>query len=190
MRRRYDRQFRPTFSKLNRDEDLRWVAPLSVRYVLAVGGEWSAGKSAALAHLGERWHFRVYHRVALRSGLHDRTEDPAHLARLTLRRIHQDHLRQRRTAQPLPRIAVVGFEQPEEIKFFEKIGRFARIHLHAGRGLRLESDTVGELTDLEPLLTLKTLNTLPVANEWALAELGTAVDDAIAVLDRRYHPFF
>jgi hypothetical protein len=149
---RYNEQFRPEFSRLHQDRDLRWVVPFSVRYVVAVSGERFAGKSAALAFLSEKKGFELYslatilREEAVRLGipleprarlqdlgdeLRAHFRDPAYLARMTLRRIHRDHLAQRGTIEPLRRVAVGGFKRPEEIKLFESLGRFRHLRIEA-----------------------------------------------------------
>ena len=116
---RYRGQFRPEFSRLHRDGDLFWVVPFPIRYAVGVTGERLAGKSAALAYLTEKRGFRLYslatelRAIALhrgiplepRSWLQDlgdevraEHDDPAFLARLTLRRIRRDHHGLRRLA--------------------------------------------------------------------------------------------
>ncbi|MGN6588301.1 MAG: hypothetical protein ACTHKT_12675 [Solirubrobacterales bacterium] len=156
---RYQSQFRPEFSKLHRDRDLRWVVPFGVRYVIAVTGERFAGKSAALAHLSEKKGFELYslattlREEAVRLGvpleprsrlqdlgdeLQAHFDDPAYLARVTLRRIHRDHQNQRGTIEPLHRVAVGGFKRPEELELFEDLGRFTHLRVEASDAVRLE----------------------------------------------------
>jgi dephospho-CoA kinase len=157
--RRYSQQFRPEFSRLYRDHDLRWVVPFSVRYVVGITGARFAGKSAALAHMGEKKGFEVYSAAATLRGiavqlgvplepryrlqdlgdeLRAHFNDPAYLARMTLRRIHRDHLEERGTIEPLKRVAVGGFKRPEEIALFEDLDRFAHVNVHASREIRLQ----------------------------------------------------
>lgn len=168
--RRYNRQFRPAFSRLHQDRDLRWVVPLSVRYVIAVTGERFAGKSAALAYLSERKGFRVYsladtlRDISVRLGvplepryrlqdlgdeLRAHFGDPAYLARLTLRRIHRDHLDDRGTVEPLRRIAVGGFKRPEELTLFEQLDRFQHLRIEARVGKRHERARDSEVMQRE-----------------------------------------
>lgn len=157
--RRYNEQFRPEFSKLHADRDLRWVVPFSVRYLVAISGARFAGKSAALAFLSEKKGFELYslattlRETAVRLGvplepryrlqdlgdeLRAHFDDPAFLARMTLRRIHRDHLDQRGTIEPLRRIAVGGFKRREELQLFEAVGRFAHFRICASDETRLE----------------------------------------------------
>lgn len=157
--RRYNQQFRPEFSRLHRDRDLRWVVPFSVRYVIGVTGARFAGKSAALAYMSEKKGFETYslaatlREVAVRLGvplepryrlqdlgdeLRAHFNDSAYLARMTLRRIHRDHLDQRGTIEPLKRIAVAGFKRPEELQLFETLGRFAHFNVRASEKLRFQ----------------------------------------------------
>jgi hypothetical protein len=156
---RYNEQFRPEFSRLHHDRDLRWVVPFSVRYVVAISGERFAGKSATLAHLSEKKGFELYslastlREEAVRLGvalepryrlqdlgdeLRAHFNDPAYLARITLRRIHRDHLAQRGTIEPLRRVAVGGFKRPEEILLFESLGRFQHLKVAATLANRLQ----------------------------------------------------
>jgi dephospho-CoA kinase len=137
---RYRHQFRPAFSRLHEDRDLRWVVPLTVRYVLAIVGGRYSGKSAALAYLAEKRGFHTYtltddlRNEARRRGispeprhkLHDLAEelraeheDNAYLARLTLRRIHRDNLAHRNAPASAKRIAVAGIKRLEELEQFE-----------------------------------------------------------------------
>jgi dephospho-CoA kinase len=168
--RRYNEQFRPEFSRLHSDRDLRWVVPLSVRYVVAVTGERFAGKSAALAYLAERKGFRVYsladtlREIAVRLGvprepryrlqdlgdeLRAHFEDPAYLARLALRRVHRDHLDDRGTIDPLRRIAVGGFKRVEELELFERVDRFQHLRVEADRQIRFERAVGSEVMQRE-----------------------------------------
>jgi dephospho-CoA kinase len=156
--RRYNEQFRPEFSKLHADRDLRWVVPFSVRYLIAITGSRFAGKSTALAHLSEKRGFELYsltttlRETAVELGvpleprfrlqdlgdeLRAHFGDPAFLARMTLRRIHRDHLDQRGAAEPLRRIAVGGFKRLEELRLFEGLGRFQHIQITASDEVRL-----------------------------------------------------
>jgi hypothetical protein len=144
-RARYHRQFRPEFSRLHHDRDLFWVAPLSVRYVIAVAGMRFAGRSSALNYLAEKRGFRVYsltsalHEIARQRGIpmeprfhlqnlgdevRSEHHDHAYLARLVLRRIHQDHLGHRPGPEGRQRVAVGGFKRPEEVAVFERLDRF------------------------------------------------------------------
>jgi len=137
---RYRHQFRPAFSRLHKDRDLRWVVPLNVRYVIAIVGGRFSGKSTALAYLSEKRGFHTYtltedlrdearkRGVGLepRHKLHDLAEelraeyrDNAYLARLTLRRIHREHLAHRNTPSSTKRIAVAGIKRLEELQQFE-----------------------------------------------------------------------
>ena len=157
--RRYNLQFRPEFSRLHRDRDLRWVVPLSVRYVVAVTGERFAGKSATLAYMAERKGFEVYSLAAtlrdiavslgiplepryrlqdLGDELRAHFDDPAYLARLTIRRIHREHLHQRGSVEPPRRIGVGGFKREEELKLFQSLERFEHLRVEANRNLRFE----------------------------------------------------
>lgn len=157
--RRYNLQFRPEFSRLHRDRDLRWVVTLSVRYVVAITGARFAGKSAALAYLAERKGFEVYslattlRDIAVRLGvplepryrlqdlgdeLRAHFDDPAYLARLTLRRIHRDHLDHRGTVEPLRRIAVGGFKRREELDLFQSLERFEQLRMLAPQQTRFD----------------------------------------------------
>ncbi len=156
---RYDEQFRPEFSRLHHDRDLRWVVPFSVRYVVAVSGERFAGKSAALAYLAEKKGFELYSLAgtlraeAVRLGvplepryrlqdlgdeLRAHFDDPAYLARITLRQIHRNHLSHGGMIEPLRRVAVGGFKRPEEITLFDSLGRFGHLTITTDATERLE----------------------------------------------------
>jgi hypothetical protein len=168
--RRYNQQFRPEFSRLHRDRDLRWVVPLSVRYVVAVTGERFAGKSATLAYLSERKGFEIYSLAAtlrdiavsvgiplepryrlqdLGDELRAYFEDEAYLARLTLRRIHRDHLHKRGAVEPLRRIGVGGFKRKEELKLFQPLERFEHLRIEASQERRFERARDSEIMQRE-----------------------------------------
>lgn len=153
---RYRGQFRPEFSRLHRDGDLFWVVPFPVRYAIAVTGERLSGKSVALAYLSEKRGCRLYslaselRGIALergvpldpRSRLQDlgdevraENDDPAFLARLTLRRIHRDHLAHS-AGRPASRVAVGGFKRPEELELFQSLNRFKQFDVRADRPKR------------------------------------------------------
>lgn len=177
---RYQGQFRPEFSRLHQDRDLRWVVPFSVRYVVAVSGERFAGKSAALAYLAEKKGFDLYSLAttlraeAVRLGvplepryrlqdlgdeLRAHFDDPAYLARLTLRRIHRDHLIRGGMIEPLRRVAVGGFKRREEIELFDRLGRFGHLTIVASPARRLERARLSgigerEVRQLDPLRAL------------------------------------
>ncbi len=180
---RYVGQFRPEYSRLHRDRDLLWVVPFGVRYVAAITGERFAGKSAALNYLTEKKGFRVYslanelRRIAVRRGLpldprgvlqdlgdevRAENNDPAYLARLTLRRIHSDHQSPHRLTGPR-RVVVAGFKRPEEIDVFEKLGNFRQLNISAPMPVRFKRAYRSGLMDRElghlkprPLPTEKT----------------------------------
>jgi len=57
---RYDGQYRPEFSRVHLDEDLLWIAPLPVRYVLAVVGRRWSGKGAVVNYLQEKRGFAAH----------------------------------------------------------------------------------------------------------------------------------
>jgi hypothetical protein len=189
--RRYNEQFRPEFSKLHADRDLRWVVPFSVRYLVAVSGARFAGKSAALAYLSEKKGFELYslattlRETAVQLGvplepryrlqnlgdeLRAHFDDPAFLARMTLRRIHRDHLDQRGTIEPLRRIAVGGFKRPEELQLFEALGRFAHFRIAASDETRLkraEDSGVGE----------RELRSIGIKDDLDMASFKRHIDD-------------
>jgi dephospho-CoA kinase len=180
---RYIGQFRPEYSRLHRDRDLLWVVPFGVRYVTAITGERFAGKSVVLNYLTEKKGFRVYslanelRRIAVRRGLpldprgvlqdlgdeiRAENNDPAYLARLTLRRIHRDHQSTQRLSSPR-RVAVAGFKRPEEIDVFEKLGNFRQLNIYAPLPVRFKRANrsgllARELSHLRPrpLLTEET----------------------------------
>lgn len=217
--RRYNQQFRPEFSRLHRDRDLRWVVPLSVRYVVAVTGERFAGKSAALAYLAERRGFEVYSLAAtlrdiavslgiplepryrlqdLGDELRAHFDDPAYLARLTLRRIHRDHLHQRGTVDPMRRIGVGGFKREEELKLFQSLERFEHLRISAPCQQRFERARDSgvmqrELSHLDPQpeydlatfeLEIERRDLHGNDNPWT-ADYGQAVEGLLAAGDAR-----
>ncbi len=173
---RYGHQFRPEFSRIHLDRDLRWVVPFPIRYVVAVTGKRFAGKSAALAYLSEKKGFDVYSLATVlreqaisrgiplepRSRLQDLGDelragnnDPALLARLTLRRIHREHLDQRGSVEPPRRIAVGGFKRLEELRIFENLGTCAQLNIDADEEIRVRRAIASgimarEVTHIEP----------------------------------------
>jgi hypothetical protein len=64
-------------------------------------------------------------------------DDPAYLARLTLRRIHRDHLVRGGMIEPLRRVAVGGFKRREEIELFDRLGRFGHLTIESSAATRL-----------------------------------------------------
>jgi len=159
-RQRYLNQFRPSYSRLHEDADLRWVVPFSVRYVIAIVGPRFSGKSVALGYLNEARGFRTYSLTdqlrteAARRGmpleprailrdlgdeLRAQHGDPALLARLTLRRIQHEHQAHHPAPGPPQRIAVGGFKRPEELELFQLLGEDCEvIVVTAGDELRFK----------------------------------------------------
>jgi dephospho-CoA kinase len=187
---RYAGQFRSRYSHLHRDRDLRWVVPLRLRYVVGITGERFAGKSVALTHFGEKHNFEVYSLSAMlrelavergvplepRERLQDlgdemRAEyrDPALLARLTLRRIHHDHLDTRGEAGAPKRIVVASFKRPEEVRLFESLGRFVQVNVTAPRPARLARARRSGIMQKE-------LRHLPVVPELNMATFISEID--------------
>lgn len=153
---RYLQQFEPKLSRLGADQDLWWVVPFSVRYIVGVGGRRFAGTSTALTYLGEKLGFKVYtlsqelREIARAQGvpldsrsrlqdlgdeLRAERRDAGYLARLTLQRIRADQLR---SSESRARIAVGGFKHPEEVKVFEELDAFHLLRLDVGLKTRHE----------------------------------------------------
>jgi hypothetical protein len=151
---RYLGQFEPKLSELGNDQDLWWVVPFSVRYVVGIAGNRFAGSSTALSFLGEKLGFRLYslsdelRRIARAQGvpldsrerlqdlgdeLRAENEDGGYLARLALQRIRADLLRWPRSRA---RIAVGGFKHPDEVRVFEELQAFHFLCLKVGARLR------------------------------------------------------
>lgn len=182
-RQRYRHQFRPAYSRLHEDRDLRWVVPFSVRYVIAIIGERFAGKSVALAYLSEVHGFRTYSLTdqlraeALRRGipleprsalrelgddLRAENADPALLARLTLRRIHHDHQTHHPMPGPPQRIAVGGFKRPEELELFELLGSTCGVvAVHASQDVRYKRASASGILCHELSAMVNTRGRLP-----------------------------
>lgn len=147
---RYLQQFEPKLSRLGGDQDLWWVVPFSVRYIVGISGHRFAGTSTALTYLGEKLGFKVYtlshelreiaraqgvplnsrsHLQDLGDELRAERRDAGYLARLTLQRIRADQLD---SPESRARIAVGGFKHPEEVKVFEKLDAFHFLWLDVG----------------------------------------------------------
>lgn len=224
------------------------MVPFPIRYVVAVTGQRFAGKSVALAYLSEKMGFDVYSLATVlreeatsrgiplepRSHLQDlgdqmraEDDDPASLARLMLRRIHREHLDERRTVAPPRRIAVGGYKRPEELRVFERLGAYAHFNITAGEDSRfdraIQSGIMArELSHLEPRPTLDrdafrqhiekrdlrghanpwtegygqavaevvaTPSAIQIVNEGSIADLDSALDDHVRVLDDQYRAF-
>jgi molybdopterin-guanine dinucleotide biosynthesis protein len=146
---RYRWQFEPAFSRLHADDDLLWVVPFRVRYVLAICGQRFVGKTTAVSHLVEKHRFEHYslsstlRRMAAEAGVAEgdrvrlqdfgdtmrrQHSDPTWLARHTLREIRRDHLSHRASGPPA-RIVVGGFKRREELEVFRSIRQFHAIGL-------------------------------------------------------------
>jgi dCTP deaminase len=147
---RYKLQIKPALSRLDGDEDLRWVTPLAVRYVLGVVGLPYAGKSTMVDFLTTHRHFRLYRLTqfifeeARRRGLE--AEDKrilksvgddlrekhgdATLSRLAFERMRGEMLDPDRSRELTP-IALEGFRVAEELRVWQKIEMFRPVVVHA-----------------------------------------------------------
>jgi hypothetical protein len=148
---RYSGQFEPRFSALHDDEDLMWVVPFRVQYILGVCGYRFVGKSEAITYLLEKRDFQAYsisttlRRLAnqfgvagdRRGALQDFGDDlrqrygAGYLAVQTLRQIRRDHLSHHYEGHIPARIVVGGFKRPEELQVFRSIREFAAIAITA-----------------------------------------------------------
>ena len=165
MQSRYDRQFRPEYSRLYRDPDLLWVTPLGVRYIVGIVGLRGAGKSAVASYLAEKRGFEMYSlsRIVreaaedrgvpvfrrdllqdigdeLRAEHHDPDNaergDGAYLARRLLRRIHARHHTHHLTSPS--RLVIGGFKHPDEVRLLRRMGIFRTALVTADDDLRAD----------------------------------------------------
>lgn len=153
---RYVGQVKPAFSQLQADADLRWAAPLALRYILGVVGERYSGKSSVVDFLVARRGFRLYRMVhvvrdeAARRGVdpNDRKElrrfgdilrgqhGPDAIAVLVWMRLRQDLLDADRDREPKP-VVVEGFKRPEELRAFQRLATFRTLVLDVDPEVRL-----------------------------------------------------
>jgi hypothetical protein len=146
---RYLGQFRPEFSRLYLDRDLYWAIPFSVPTVLAIVGKRFAGVGTVIEYLQTRHGYMAYtlgselrtlaeergvpvsHRRYLQDlGDQIRTEceDAGYLARLVLRRMRADHLRQ--PSWSLPRSVIVGgLKTPKELEVISSMRNFRCLNI-------------------------------------------------------------
>jgi dCTP deaminase len=152
---RYKLQIKPALSRLHKDEDLRWVTPLAVRYVLGVVGMQYSGKSTTVDFLTTRRHFRLYRltqfiaeearrrgldasnrAIRRRVGNEMRAElGDEGLARLAFSRIRSEMLDPDRSRELEP-IVVEGFRLPAELEVWQEIELFRPVVVGAGVGVR------------------------------------------------------
>lgn len=158
---RYIWQFEPKYSALHEDDDLLWVVPFRIQYILGICGLRFSGKSTAVFHLVEKHRF-IHHSLAStlrrlaneagvseedRQGLQDfgdsmrrRHNSPSWLARQTLREIRQYQLSHRASGLPA-RIVVGGFKRVEELELFRAIPQFQAIGLRSSERYRRAADS-------------------------------------------------
>lgn len=146
---RYLGQFRPEFSRLYRDRDLYWIAPLYAPLILGLVGKRFAGVSTVIDHLRGECGFRAYtlggelRRIAedrgvplahrrylqdLGDSIRSAQGDPAFFARRVLRQIRNDRLPES-SPHPPRNIVVGGFKLPEELELFRKLRGFQLVEV-------------------------------------------------------------
>jgi dCTP deaminase len=166
-RSRYTGQVRPALSRLHRDKDLVWVAPMSIRYVVGIIGERFAGKSTVSSFLVSRRQFRLYrlsqfvYEEARRRGkdvsskadlrrvgdaIREEYGQDA-IARMAFTRIRADSLDPDRRLRPVA-IVVEGFKVPEELLAFQRLSLFHTLLVESDSADRLSrAERSGELID-------------------------------------------
>lgn len=152
---RYRLQIKPALSRLHKDDDLRWVTPMAIRYVLGVVGERYAGKSTMIDYLTTRHHFHLYRltqfiqeearrrgldaldrRILRRVGDEMRKEHgPGILAQLAFKKIRSDFLDPDSSRRALP-IVIEGFRVPKEIEVWQNIEAFRPVVVEAATSVR------------------------------------------------------
>jgi dCTP deaminase len=157
QRGRYRLQIKPALSRLHEDEDLRWVTPIAVRYVLGVVGERFVGKSTMIDYLTTRHNFRLYRltqfiqeeasrrgldaldrRILRRVGDQMREEHGATvLAELAFEKIRSDLLDPDSSKPALP-IVIEGFRVAKEIEAWQEIEAFRPVIVDARTAVRRE----------------------------------------------------
>jgi len=210
---RYSGQIEPKFSSLHEDDDLLWVVPFRVRYIVGICGYRYAGKTAAISHLVEKYGFRLYslsttlRRLAEQRGIssasrrdlqdfgdairRERGED--HLAKLTLREIRRDQLSHRADSRAANRIVVGGFKRPEEVETFMGIEQFRLLGLDTPDATRFKrANDVGlpahELGEQEgTLVSFEVIaNEIDRRDRTGLGEqdaCGQAVEEVVKLVD-------
>jgi deoxycytidine triphosphate deaminase len=154
---RYRLQLKPALSRLDRDKDLIWLAPMALRYAVGVVGERFAGKSTVISFLTDRRNFRLYrlsqpvYEEAMRRGVdpNDRTllreiADEMRaaygeeiLSQLTFARMRADLLDADQTREP-QRIVVEGFRVARELEVWQGLEAFRAIRVSADLSNRRE----------------------------------------------------
>ena len=163
---RYAGQLKPELSRIERDHDLVWVAPMAIRYIIGVIGHRYAGKSAVVDILASRRQYKLYrfqHLVrdeAEKRGLDAddvevlrevgdliREEDGtrAALAIRLFEQIRREWLDPQLNRDPA-RIVVEGFKFPEELWAFGHLAAFRPLMVQAPPGVRL--DRARQMRDL------------------------------------------
>lgn len=147
---RYAGQVKPALSRLDRDPDLVWVAPMAIRYVVGVVGERFAGKTTVVNFLVSRCHCRLYrlsqfvYEEARRRGVDIANRDNVRrvgdelreeygvdaIARMAFARIRADHLDADRRRLPTG-IVIEGFRVPEELAAWQRLGLFRTLLVSA-----------------------------------------------------------
>lgn len=143
---RYLNQVRPALSRLHKDPDLRWAAPMALRYMVGVVGFSHSGRASVTNFLVSRRGFRLYRMVhvlrtyAERWGydpddpdpevlnmvgdeIVKRLDDPAAVAKLTFMRLRSDLIDADRRRDPEP-VVIEGFKRPEELRIFQRLAAF------------------------------------------------------------------
>jgi dephospho-CoA kinase len=159
---RYDRylgQFRPEASRLYEDDDLPWIIPPPVDYVLGVIGDRFAGKSTVIGHLTERHGFRVWsmggvtREIAQKRGfavatrtdqrvfaarLRQEKADAGFLALELMRRIRHSLIADRAAVISPPPVVIAGIKHFEEVEVFKKMDGFRLLVVEADPIIRMQ----------------------------------------------------
>lgn len=167
---RYKLQIKPALSRLHMDDDLKWVTPLAVPYVVGIVGEHYAGKSTAVDFLATRKHFRLYRltqfvaeearrrgrdsddRATLRAVAREMREErgDAVLAQLAFERIRAELLDPDRSRQLVP-VVIEGFRVPAEIEAWQDLEFFRPIVVEADIRIRRQRAVEGGWLDRDEL---------------------------------------
>lgn len=155
---RYIGQFRPAFSRLYRDADLRWLIPLPTTTVVSVVGDRLAGKSQVVTFLEERHGFRIFRvqdyvrEVALRRGvpvddryllqqfadaLRAEHGEPDFLAAEVARRARRRLLAEALPGSIGPPIGITGLKHYAEVDLLRPITNFHLLRVDASPQRRL-----------------------------------------------------
>jgi dCTP deaminase len=190
---RYEGQLKPAVSRLDQEEDLRWIPSIATKYVIGVVGERFSGKSTAVNFLIGRRQFRLYrlsqfvYEEAQRLGV-DASDKanlrkvgnsmrerhgPDVLARLAFFRIRREFLDPEYRKVPTP-IVVEGFRTAEEIETWQSIGHYRTLVITSTAPERLKRAEQGSMFTEEELSADK-----PTDPDEALAWFEDQIDSKV-----------